>query len=265
MRVPLLGGRAFNERDGANAPPVIIVNESFTRRFFGDSDALGQHITIERADVTKQVKAEIVGVVGDVRHEGFDAPAGPEFYVPYQQAPEPGMDLVVRTSNANLATGVRDRIKEFDPEQYVPTVRPLTELLSASLARRRFDTLLMGLTADLALLLAMVGIFGVTAHAVTQRTREIGVRMALGAQPRDVLRLVLGRGLRLTLYGIGVGLVAALALTRVLGTMLYGVTATDPLTFIAVSLGLILVALLACYIPARRATKLDPLIALRYE
>lgn len=265
MRVPLLRGRAFNERDGADAPPSIIVNESFTRRFFGDSEALGQHITIERADVTKQVKAEIVGVVGDVRHEDFNAPAGPEFYVPYQQAPEQGMDLVVRTSSANLAAGVRDRIKELDPEQYIPTVRPLTELLSASLARRRFDTLLTGLTAGLALLLAMVGIFGVTAHGVTQRTREIGVRMALGAQPRDVLRLVLGRGLRLTLYGIGVGLLGALALTRVLGTMLYGVTATDPLTFITVSLGLILVALLACYIPARRATKVDPLIALRYE
>ena len=265
MRVPLLQGRAFEERDGVNAPPVIIVNESFTRRFFGNSAALGQHITIERADVTEQVKAEIVGVVGDVRHEGFDAPAGPEFYVPYQQAPEPAMDVVVRTSSANLAAGVRDRIKEFDPDQYVPPVRPLADLLSASLAHRRYDTLLMGLTAGLALLLAMVGIFGVTAHAVAQRTREIGVRMALGAQPRDVLRLVLGRGLRLTLYGIGVGLVAALALTRVLGTMLYGVTATDPLTFIAVSLGLILVALLACYIPARRATKVDPLIALRYE
>jgi len=265
MRVPLLRGRAFNERDGADAPPVIIVNESFTRRFFGGSEALGQHITIEQDDVTKQVKSEIVGVVGDVRHDGFDAQAGPEFYVPYQQAPEPGMDLVVRTAGANLTAGVRDRIREFDSEQYVPTIRPLTELLNASLARRRFDTLLMGLTAGLALLLAMVGIFGVTAHAVTQRTREIGVRMALGAQPRDVLRLVLGRGLRLTLYGIGVGLLAALALTRVLSTMLYGVTATDPLTFIAVSLGLILVALLACYIPARRATKVDPLIALRYE
>lgn len=265
MRVPLLRGRAFSERDNADAPPSIIVNESFTRRFFGDSEALGQHITIERSDVTEQVKAEIVGVVGDVRHEGFDAPAGPEFYVPYQQAPEPGMDLVVRTSSANMAAGLRDQIKQIDPEQYVPTIEPLTELLSASLARRRFDTLLTGLTAGLALLLAMVGIFGVTSHAVTQRTREIGVRMALGAQPRDVLRLVLGRGLRLTLYGIGVGLVAALALTRMLGTMLYGVTATDPLTFIAVSLGLILVALLACYIPARRATKVDPLIALRYE
>jgi putative ABC transport system permease protein len=265
MRVPLLRGRTFSERDDAKAPPVIIVNESLTRRFFGNAEPLGQHITIERADITKQVKAEIVGVVGDVRHEGFDAKAVPEFYVPYQQAPVDAMDLVVRSSSANMAAGVRDRIKEFDPEQYVRGVQPLTELLSASLARRRFDTLLTGLTAGLALLLAMVGIFGVTAYAVTQRTREIGVRMALGAQPRDVLRLVLGQGLRLILLGIGVGLVAALALTRVLGTMLYGVTATDPLTFIAVSLGLILVALLACYIPARRATKVDPLIALRYE
>ena len=175
------------------------------------------------------------------------------------------MDLVVRTSSANMAASVRERIKQFDPEQYVRAIQPLTELLSASLARRRFDTLLTGLTAGLALLLAMVGIFGVTAYAVTQRTREIGVRMALGAQPRDVLRLVLGQGLRLILLGIGAGLVAAFALTRVLGTMLYGVTATDPLTFIAVSLGLIFVALLACYIPARRATKVDPLIALRYQ
>lgn len=265
MRVPLRRGRTFSERDDAEAPPVIIVNESLTRRFFGDADPLGQHIIMERADVTEQVKAEIVGVVGDVRHEGFDAQAGPELYVPYQQAPEAAMDLVVRTSSANLAASVRDRIKQVDSEQYVSTVQPLTELLSASLARRRFDTLLTGLTAGLALLLAMVGIFGVTAYAVTQRTREIGVRMALGAQPRDVLRLVLGRGLRLILYGIGAGLVAAFALTRVLGTMLYGITATDPLTFIAVSLGLIFVALLACYIPARRATKVDPLIALRYQ
>nr|QEO74792.1 hypothetical protein [uncultured bacterium] len=244
---------------------MIIVNESLTRRFFGNAEPLGQYITIERADVTKQVKAEIVGVVGDVRHEGFDAKAVPEFYVPYQQAPEDAMDLVVRTSSANMAAGVRDRLKEVDSEQYVPTVQPLTELLSASLARRRFDTLLTGLTAGLALLLAMVGIFGVTAYAVTQRTREIGVRMALGAQPRDVLRLVLGQGLRLILFGIGAGLVAAFALTRVLGTMLYGVTATDPLTFVAVSLGLIFVALLACYIPARRATKVNPIIALRYQ
>jgi putative ABC transport system permease protein len=244
---------------------VIIVNESLARRYFGNAAPLGQHITIERADVSKQVKAEIVGVVGDVRHEGLDTLAGPEFYVPYQQAPEQEMDLVVRAASVNASAGLRDRIKEVEPEQYISNVGPLTELLSASLARRRFDTMLTGLFAGLALLLATVGIFGVTAYAVTQRTREIGVRMALGARPWDVLRLVLGQGLRLILYGIGAGLVVALVLTRVLSTMLYGVTSTDPLTFIAVSLGLIFVALLACYIPARRATKVDPLIALRYE
>jgi putative ABC transport system permease protein len=265
MRVPLLQGRTFSERDGAKSPPVIIVNESLARRYFGNAAPLGQHITIERADVSKQVKAEIVGVVGDVRHEGLDTLAGPEFYVPYQQAPEQEMDLVVRAASVNAAAGLRDRIKEVEPEQYISNVGPLTELLSASLARRRFDTMLTGLFAGLALLLATVGIFGVTAYAVTQRTREIGVRMALGARPWDVLRLVLGQGLRLILYGIGAGLVVALVLTRVLSTMLYGVTSTDPLTFIAVSLGLIFVALLACYIPARRATKVDPLIALRYE
>ena len=265
MRVPLLRGRTFSERDNADAPLVIIVNDSLARRFFGSAEALGQHIIVERSDVSKQGKAEIVGVVGDVRHEGLDTLAGPEFYIPYQQAPEPEMDLVVRTSSANIAPGVRDQIKQVDPEQYVPSIGPLTELLSASLARRRFDTLLTGLFAGLALLLATVGIFGVTAYAVTQRTREIGVRMALGAQPRDVLRLVLGQGLRLILIGIGAGLIVAFVLTRVLSTMLYGVTSTDPLTFIVVSLALIFVALLACYIPARRATKVDPLIVLRYE
>ena len=270
LAVPLRRGRAFDNHDAANAPLVVIVNESFARRFFAGADPVGQHIVIERgdSDEVQQPEREIVGVVGDVHSEGLDVAAGPEFYVPYSQAPEAYMDLVVRTSAANAAgmgTALRDAIRQVDREQYVPAVEPVTQLIADSFARRRFDALLTGLFAAVALLLASLGIFGVTAYTVTQRTHEIGVRMALGAQRGDVLRLVLGQGLRLVLCGLALGLAASLALTRVLADLLYGVTPTDPLTFAAVALLLTFVALLACYLPARKATKVDPMVALRYE
>ncbi len=270
LGVPVRSGRVFTTRDAENAPLVIVVNESFARRFFAGADPLGQHIIVERGadDSAKQPTREIVGVVGDVRHEGLDTEAGPEFYVPYMQGPERYMDLVVRTKTANvagMAASVRAAIKQWDAEQYVPNVEPLTQRVAESLARRRFNMLLTGLFAAVALLLAAVGIFGVTAYSVTQRTHEIGLRMALGAQPSDVLRLVLGQGLRLVLGGIVLGVAVALALTRVLTSMLYGVRPTDPLTFLSVSVLLTLVALVACYIPARRATKVDPVVAMRYE
>ncbi|HEX8160427.1 MAG TPA: ABC transporter permease [Pyrinomonadaceae bacterium] len=270
MRMSLARGRAFTEHDGEGAPPVVIVNETFARRFLPGRDPLGERVVIERAGGGRDVQEprEIVGVVGDVRHAGLDEEAGPEFYVPYSQAPESYMSVVVRTAvdnPAGIGVGVRDAIRAADAGQYVPAVRPMTELVAESVAHRRFGALLTGLFAALALSLASVGIYGVTSYTVTQRRHEIGIRMALGAQPRDVLRLVVGQGSRQLLAGLGIGLALSLAATRVLAGMLYHVTPTDPVTFALVTLALSSVALLACYLPARRATKVDPLIALRYE
>ena len=268
LNIPLSRGRPFDERDTQHAPPVLIVNETFARRYFAGTEALGQHIIIEgeRGDNAVPPAREIIGIVGDVRHEGLDTESGPEYYVPYTQAPEAFMSLVVRADNpGSLAASVREVIKQMDKDQYVAAIQPMTKLVAESVARRRFNTLLTGLFAVVALLLASIGIFGVLNYTVAQRTQEIGLRVALGAQTRDVLRLVLGQGVRLILFGLGAGLAASFALTRVLAGMLYGVTPTDPLTFVAVSFLLASVALLACYIPARRATKVDPMVALRYE
>ena len=270
LHIGLLSGRGFTEQDRPTAPPVVIVNETLARRFFGGQSPLGQRIAIERASGQAAVQdmREIVGVVSDVRHAGLDEEAGAEVYVPFTQAPEGYMDVVVRTTAANpagMGASLRDVITAADREQYVPGVQTMTELIAESVAARRINALLTALFAGVALLLASIGIFGVMAYTVAQRRHEIGVRMALGAQPGDVLRLVLGQGMRLVLLGVAVGLAAALALTRVLAGMLYGVTPTDPATFAAVALLLTLVALAACYIPARRATKVDPLIALRHE
>jgi putative ABC transport system permease protein len=249
---------------------VIIINETLARRFFKGTEALGQHIMIEGepGDNGKPPEREIVGIVGDVRHESLDTEPGSEYYVPYTQAPEPFMSLVVRSAAenpGNLAAGLRENIKQVDKDQYVGAIQPMTKLVAESVARRRFNAMLTGLFAMVALLLASVGIFGVLNYIVAQRTQEIGLRVCLGAQTRDVLRLVLGQGVRLILLGLTLGLAASFALTRVLTGMLFGVTPTDPSTFVAVSFLLTSVALLACYIPARRATKVDPLVALRYE
>jgi len=270
LNIRLSRGRPFDDRDAQHAPPVIIVNETFARRYFAGTEALGQHIIIEgeAGDNAVPPAREIIGIAGDVRHESLDTESGPEYYVPYTQAPEPFMSLVVRSTADNpggLAASVRETIKQVDKDQYVATIQPMTKLVAESVARRRFNALLTGLFAAVALLLAAVGIFGVLNYSVAQRTQEIGLRVALGAQTRDVLRLVLGQGVRLILFGFAAGLAASFALTRVLAGMLFGVKPTDPLTFVAVSFLLASVALLACYIPARRATKVDPLVALRYE
>jgi putative ABC transport system permease protein len=270
LNIPVSRGRPFDARDNQHASPVLIVNETFARRYFAGTEALGQHIIIEGelGDNVVPPPREIVGIVGDVRHESLDAVSGPEYYVPYTQAPAASMSLVLRSANDNpgsLANSLREVIKQMDKDQYVAAIQPMTNLVAESVARRRFNAMLTGLFAVVALVLASIGIFGVLNYTVAQRTQEMGLRVALGAQTRDVLQLVLGQGLRLILLGLAVGLVVSLALTRVLASMLFGVTPTDPVTFVAVSFLLASVALLACYIPARRATKVDPLVALRYE
>jgi putative ABC transport system permease protein len=270
MRMQLLRGRAFVEHDDPSSTPVLIVNETFARRFFPGQDPLGQRVVIERAGGGREAQdpREIVGIIGDVHHTGLDEEAGSEFYVPYKQAPESYVSLVVRTAaagTADVGASMREAIREADSQLYVPVAKPMTDLIAESVADRRFSALLTGLFASVALLLAAVGIYGVMAYTVTQRTHEIGIRIALGARPRDVMRHVVGQGARLLLTGLAIGLVASLAGTRMLAGMLYGVEPTDPPTFALVTLGLSAVALLACYLPARRAAKADPLIALRAE
>jgi ABC-type antimicrobial peptide transport system permease subunit len=209
-------------------------------------------------------------VVGDVRQTGLYGEQLPELYAPYAQERRSWMsprDLVVRTKRdaASLAGAVREAVWQVDKDQPVSNVKTMDQVFTAAVSRERFQTLLLTLFAALALVLACVGLYGVISYAVARRTHEIGVRMALGAQPRDVLRLVLRQGMTLTFAGLVVGIAGALAVTRVMADMLYGVTATDAVTFVSVGALLIVVAFLACYVPARRATKVDPLIALRYE
>ena len=266
MRIPVLKGRAFTDQDRENTPRALIVNEALARRYWPGEEVIGKRLGFED-DAAKQIWWEIVGVVGNVKHERLDAEAKPEVYFPYQQSPRNFMTLVVRTSSepSNMIATVREQVLAIDRDQPVFNIKTMEERLSKSVAQSRFLMLLLGVFSALALILAAVGIYGVMAYVVTQRTHEIGIRMALGAQSADVLRMVVGQGMMLTFIGVGIGLVAAFALTRLMASLLYGVTATDPWTFAAVALVLSAVALLASFIPARRATKVDPMVALRYE
>jgi len=262
--IPLLRGRTFTERDDKGAPGVAILNETMARRLFGATEAaLGQRLT----DVDGKNEREVVGVVGDVRHAGLDAEPKAEMYVPFTQEASYSMTLVVRTASdpASFVPAMRARLLAIDKDQPTYHVRTMEQVVAESVSQRRLTMLLFGLFAALALALATIGIYGVMSYSVSQRAHEIGVRVALGAQRRDVLRLVIADGMALTLSGVVLGLAAALALTRLLASLLYGVKTTDPATYAAISLLLAAVALLACYLPARRATKMDPLITLRAE
>jgi putative ABC transport system permease protein len=266
MGIPLRRGRVFTAADTKDSPHVAVINEMMARKIFPDEDPIGKRITFDDRDKNPDWY-EIVGIVGDVKQYGLDRPATMQTYEPYTQQTLPYMTLVARTAGdpASLGPVIRNEILKLDKEQPATSVKTLNEFFSTSIAQQRFSVVLLGVFAAVALVLAAVGIYGVLSYAVTQRTHEIGIRMALGAGRRDVFRLVVGGGMLLTLVGIGGGLVAAFALTRLIASLLFGVTATDSVTFITVSAVVLAVALLACYIPARRATKVDPLVALRTD
>jgi putative ABC transport system permease protein len=265
MGIPVVRGRGFAESDRADAPATLVINEAMVRAYFPAGDPIGQRLMLTAS--AGQPWREIVGVIRDVHHRGLDEPSRPEMYFPFAQFPTPGLTLVLRTEGAprRSVAAVESAVRSIDADQPLGAVRTMDELLTRSVAGRRFPLLLLATFATLALVLAAVGIYGVMSFLVAQRRHEIGVRMALGAEAKDVRRLVVGQGMRLVLAGLALGALGAFALTRVLRGLLFAVSATDPLTFGAVALLLVLVALAACWIPARRATRIDPLAALRYD
>jgi putative ABC transport system permease protein len=267
MSIPLLRGRQFGAEDTEKSPGVVVINETMARRYWPGEDPVGKRLSPGRPESPSDWM-QIIGVVKDVRQ--FDLIADPktQMYLSYEQvgffAPR---DLVVKTDvePLSLASAVRQTVWQIDKDQPVSNIRTMEEIAAESVARQRFSMLLLAIFAGVALLLAAVGIYGVMSYSVTQRRNEIGIRMALGAQKSDVLKLTVGQGLKLVLTGVVFGLVGAFMLTRLMSSLLFGVGATDPTTFVSISLVLIGVALLASYIPARRATRVDPLVALRYE
>jgi putative ABC transport system permease protein len=267
MRVNLIAGRDFDSTDSQNKPPVVIVNETLARQFFSGGDAIGKRI---RRVLDDKDWGTIVGVVRDVRGYALQTQARPQFYHPLAQAPREAdeMTMVLRVDDAampSLRASVQQEINQLDPTVPVANFRGMEQLVANAVARPRFSALLLGLFAAIALLLTLVGIYGVVAHGVQQRTREIGIRMALGAQQSNVLSLVIRQGMKPALIGLAVGITGAFALMRLLTSQFYEVRATDPMIFAVVGCSLLLMALAACYIPARRAVKIDPMVALRHE
>jgi predicted permease len=274
MGITLERGRFITAQDNENAPAIIDIDDSFARTYFPEEDPIGKRVHLEQFNVD----AEIVGVVGHVKQWG---PAANEqsavkaqFYYPFMQLPEKVMPLaagsvavVLRTQGdpAAIMGPVRRAVNEMDPREVVYAVQTMEDVIAGSFAARRLSMILLSAFAALALVLSCIGIYGVISYLVGQHTQEIGVRMALGAQRTDVMRLVLGQAAKMTLLGVSVGVAGALGLTRLMANQLFGVTAHDPLTYVGVAILLALVALLACYLPARRAVRVDPIVALRHE
>jgi len=269
MGIPLSTGRVFSDTDDDSAPPVALINQSFARRFFPNENSIGQHLRFGSANPW----ITIVGIVGDVRGFGLDKQPKSEIYLSYQQQkflpynPLPNMHLVVRTIGDpnEIAAAVQGSVQELDKNLPLPPAQTMEAVLAASIAERRANMLLLGVFAVIALILTTVGVYGVISYSVAQRTQEIGIRIALGAQSHDVITLVVRNGMRLVLAGIAIGLAGAFALTRWMASLVFGVSATDPLTFAVITLLLALVALLACWIPAAQAAKVDPMTMLRSE
>ncbi|HTG14117.1 MAG TPA: FtsX-like permease family protein, partial [Blastocatellia bacterium] len=282
MGIAILKGRDFDERDvmppkvpqlavrgevqPGSSPGVTIVDERLARDYWPDEDPIGKRIRFGPPEDNEPWHT-IVGVVREVKHDRLNASTRMSVYLPFAQMPIGGSSLAIRTEGRpeNLIAAVRAQVREIDPDLPVTRIMPMTEVVARSVWQPRLYTALFGVFAAVALILATVGIYGVMSYSVTERTREIGLRMALGAQRQDVLKLVVGQGIILASIGVGVGLAAAVGLTRLMTSLLFDVTATDPFTFAAVSVLLTGVALGACFVPARRAAKVDPMIALRYE
>src|SRR5262247_684623 len=258
MQIPLKRGRLFSDQEAAEMRHVVVINEAFARQHFPNEEPLGKRVTIYLKDDNQP--CEIIGIVGDSKHRSMDVGIGPMSYWPHPELASSGMTFVIRTKGdaSAITSGARNVIRALDPAQPVSDVRTMESLIGNSMAGARFNTLLLSI-------FAVVGIYGVMAYSVAQRTREIGVRMALGARVTDVLRLVVRRGMMLSLAGVAIGVAASFGLTRLMETMLFNVSVTDPLTFVGIPLLLALVALLACLIPAWRAAKVDPMVALRTE
>jgi len=264
MRIPLLQGRFFTEQDIASSPQVAIVNQEFVRRYFAEESPLGRWVDFQWGPGDHR---EIIGVVGDVRHQGLEEPLKAAIYVPLRQNAQSSMMLIVRSTidPLSLVAAVHEQVLEVDQDQPISGVRTMDEVISGVLAQRRLVMSLLSAFAVVALLLAVMGIYGVMSYSAAQRTQEMGIRMALGADRSTILRLVVSQGMKLALAGVVLGLIAAFALTRYLAASLFGVSATDPLTYAGVAPILLVVALVACYLPARRVSGVHPIIALRYE
>jgi putative ABC transport system permease protein len=264
MRIPLVSGRWLNEKDNGDSAGIVIVNQEFAKHFFPGANVIGKRLQLMG---DPQSSREIIGVVGNIRHIALSQPDWAEMYVPYTQFAPPTMNVVVRASvnPLNLAAALVAQVRTVDKDITLSAVTSMENVLGASVSQPRFSSELIGMFAALALLLAAIGLYGVMAYSVTQRRTEIGIRMALGATREDILRLVLRRGSALAFTGAAIGLLSSMAASRLLSSMLFAVSPKDPTTFFAVAVLLLSVALAACYVPARRATKIEPMVALRYE
>jgi putative ABC transport system permease protein len=266
MGIPFLQGRDFTGRDVETAPAVVIVDERIARRFWPGQNPIGKRITFSDAE-TNAVWLSVVGVVADVQGSWPAKDSFAHIYAPYTQMPIDSMFVVMRTNTDpnSYIPAVRQQLRSLDPEQPIYAVKTMEQYVSAAMAQPELRAVLLAVFAGIALVLAAVGTYGVMAFLVAERRHEIGIRLALGAEPRAVLRMVVGYGIILTLAGLGIGLAGATALARILSGLLYGMSATDPMTFVALAVSLGVVSLVAAYVPARRATKVDPIVALRHE